>query len=375
MPPFQSPATLLIIAQSARMLVQMAVSAGYYAIAIDCYADLDTRQLAISYKKVNDLSLPELELALAELQKHHNYTYIIYGSGFEGFPESLDFLSAQGPLLGTAPLVFQRLLDKPDFLQQLTKLDIAHPHSVFCKPANTENYLFKPFYSQGGLGIRFINVTDDHAINNGYWQQYLAGQPMSVTFLASGGKYRILGFNRQWTQAMGEQGFLFAGVTNRAELREANQLLLNNVLDQLLKVYALQGLASLDFILLDEHCYILEVNARPPASAQLYGPKVFNWHIQACLGSLPSLAELPSIPAAYQIVFAPLPIQIPDDIQWPDWAHDIPAAGVIIGKNQPICSIIAAENTPQRLTDQLLLRQHLIENILNTGSYQHAIPG
>ncbi|WP_347989456.1 ATP-grasp domain-containing protein [Methylomonas sp. AM2-LC] len=375
MPPFQPPATLLIIAQSARMLVQLAVAAGYYSIAVDCFADMDTLQLAMSCKRVNDLSLAELKPAIAKLQKHHTFNYIIYGSGFEAFPESLEFLAAQGLLLGTAPLVFQRLLDKPDFFKQLTQLGITYPHSLFCKPIETKNYLFKPFYSQGGQEIRFISVTDDAAINMGYWQQYLPGQPMSVTFLACNNQFRILGYNHQWTHAIDDQEFLFAGVANGAELSLQNQALLSRVLEKLLPVYSLQGLASLDFIVLDEQCYLLEINARPPASAQLYGADVFNWHMQACLGSLPTLSTQATTPCAYQIVFAAFTIQIPDDIQWPDWVHDIPAAGVIIGKGQPICSIIAAENTVQQLSDQLLYRQHLIENILKTGSYQHAISG
>ncbi len=160
---------------------------------------------------------------------------------------------------------------------------------------------------------------------------------------------------------------MFAGVSNHAEVSVANQRLLAEWLAKLVRVYPLQGLGSLDFMLVDGRCYVLEINARIPASAQLYGQSVFIRHVQACLNVFDDADIGQVVPTAYQIIYAQRPIEIPESISWPDWVVDRPGIGAIIGKGQAICSIITKGENTRQVSELLHLRQRFIENILNTG--------
>ena len=83
------PNRLIVIAQSARMLAQMAVDSGFEVIAIDCFADLDTRNLAVLSFKVESLALDDLQPVLEKLQEDYGLMPIVYGSGFEHFVDLL----------------------------------------------------------------------------------------------------------------------------------------------------------------------------------------------------------------------------------------------------------------------------------------------
>ena len=79
--------------------------------------------------------------------------------------------------------------------------------------------------------------------------------------------------------------------------------------------------------------------------------------------------------SGYVIVFAEAYLQIQADVDWPVWVMDRPSQGLIIGKGQPICSIIAAANDALNCLAQLKSRKRFIENLLNIGLYTHGISG
>ena len=366
--PALSP-NILLIAQSARMPAQLAVQAGFRPVTIDVYADLDTRQLAQACISVNSLALADLQTALAH-PAAQACSHLVYGSGFEQYLQSLAYLEQHWQTLGNSAAMFERLQDKPAFFQHLAALNIPHPPTQFttAPPFNQNRWLYKPALGQGGIGVHF--AADGAAIpadKHGYWQQYIPGLAMSLTFIVAGDRLWPLGLNRQWSQAQGDEPFRFAGIANAARLpADAYQQLLQQ-LQQLLAVYPLQGLGSLDFIWLDGVAYWLEINPRIPASALLYSEQVFNWHVQACQNAEVNIDSLVIKPAAYQLIYAAQPTQIPAGVNWPKWAHDLPPPGAIIGKGQPICSIIAHAKAARQVHARLRHQQQFIENLLNTG--------
>ncbi|MDJ0514435.1 MAG: hypothetical protein QNJ62_13420, partial [Methyloceanibacter sp.] len=44
---------------------------------------------------------------------------------------------------------------------------------------------------------------------------------------------------------------------------------------------------------------------------------------------------------ASMVVFAPHPLTISEDMDWPHWAADLPKAGERIDKERPICTLLA----------------------------------
>ncbi|QPK64129.1 ATP-grasp domain-containing protein [Methylomonas sp. LL1] len=359
------PSKLLVIAQSARMLAQLAANAGFMPFVIDCFGDEDTRSLAMDSVKVNSLALTDLRPAVESMAKRCELTHLVYGSGFENHVDSLDFLESQWVVLGNPAALFRCFQDKPAFFYHLAALSITHPQTVFSPPNDGDEWLVKPMRGEGGLAIARYDGARSVYDADFYWQRYLAGDVFSVLFAAATGQVKLLGFNRQWAASIDDQEFAFAGIRNHAELSPLHRELLSEWLEKLVNIYPLRGLGSLDFIVHDQECYALEINARIPSGAQLYGQSVFRLHLLACLGVLAEVEQ--AAPAGYQVILAEKDIVIPVGLAWPKWVVDRPESGVFIGKGRPVCSIIAGGNDAGRVEAQLRRQQIIIENFLKSG--------
>ncbi|PPD29379.1 MAG: ATP-dependent carboxylate-amine ligase [Methylomonas sp.] len=356
---------ILVIARSARMLAQLAVWAGNAPIAIDCFADTDTQALALESIKVNSLGLADLHVAVESVAGRHGLTHVIYGSGFEEHIDSLRYLQTRFVVLGNSAELMRRLQDKQAFFGQLEQLGICYPHSVFSTPSDDADWLIKPVCGEGGAGISIFAKVDVVDRQDVYWQRRLDGEVYSVLFVASQGRVKLLGFNRQWPVDADAGDFVFSGICNHAELAPGKRSLLAEWFEKLVGVYPLQGLGSLDFILHEQQCYLLEINARIPASAQLYGQSMLALHCQACAGVLDEIEAVE--PLGYQVVFAAQDTVIPAGMIWPDCAIDRPADGAFVGKGEPVCSIIAGGMDADQVVNRLRHQKNIIEQLLNTG--------
>lgn len=354
---------LLIIANSARMLVQAAHQEGFIPLVIDRFADSDTRQYAKAWRQVGSLSLPDLTPAVEGFLARYPVTRLVYGSGFEAFPKSLAYLGKRLALLGNAPDTFAKINHKRDFFQVLDGLSLPYPASAFSEPLQTDGWLCKPLAGQGGVGIK--HWQPGSPVIDCYWQRHQPGIPHSVLFLADGQAVKVLGFNRQWTQAIDDGPFVFSGITNQTSLSPHQQAKLTGWLAQLVPAFKLRGLNSLDFIQDGDDSWLLEINPRPPASMQLYTGGLLTGHIAACEGVLPVMGITDTGVSAYQIVYATDNMRIPENMAWPEGCLDLPQAGVICRTGEPICSIIAhhkgtRHKGTQSAHDQLQYRQRAI---------------
>ena len=346
----------LIIASSGRMLAQAAKNAGLKALVIDLFADLDTQCYAEAVKKIPSLAETHLIPAVDYFIERYAVTQVIYGSGFEYYPESLRYLSGRLQILGNSFDTFAKLHDKPAFFFSLDKLNIPYPEVCFTAPNSPGMWLVKPMQGQGGLGIKRYNSQDctESAV---YWQTYQAGTPHSVLFLANGQDVQVIGFNTQWTISLSEsQEFIFSGIVNSCDLLSEQKALITLWLKKLVPEFALKGLNTLDFIQTGDKSLVLEINPRPSASMQLYDADLLSRHIKACQGELtgnPSQATY----KGYQVIYAERDIIIPNGFAWPDGCMDLPESGVMCRKGQPICSIIAHQNGAQSVMNELFTKQ------------------
>ncbi|MDP1772485.1 MAG: ATP-grasp domain-containing protein [Methylobacter sp.] len=371
--------TVLIVANSARMLAQAAKNAGLKPLVIDLFADLDTQGYAEDFRQVKSLAEQDLAPVVDYFIERYAVSHAIYGSGFECYPESLNYLNNRLMMLGNYPDVFARQLDKQAFFSTLDELNIPHPEVVFSTPVDCGgDWLLKPMQGQGGVGIKRYHA-DDSAKTSVYWQKFQVGKPHSVLFLADGQHVQVVGFNSQWPVRLSEtQEFVFSGVINSTDLSDAHKVLITGWLKQMVPVFALKGLNSLDFIYADDCSYVLEINPRPSASMQLYDQDLLVGHIQACVGAtliaqLPKTGRLKSpLQTGYQIVYAERDLIIPDHFEWPDWCMDLPKSGDMCRAGEPICSIIAHQKNSRSVVEQLRTKQQLIISKLK-GFDRHGI--
>jgi methenyltetrahydromethanopterin cyclohydrolase len=365
---------LLVVALSTRMLAQLAAYQGYKVLSVDLFADFDTNHYAESALRISSLALDNFHPAIERLLKDYDVRNAVYGSGFEQYPDSLAYLAERFNLVGNDPAVFASVLDKPAFFKLLSDLSIPYPEVSFSRPKLDKGWLIKPKQGQGGFGIQKLTQAkhDDNAV---YWQRYQAGKPHSVLFLADGRDCQIVGFNRQWHVALNNANdYVFAGIMNHTDLCDADKARLTLWVSKLVSALSLKGLNSLDFLCDNHDISILEVNARIPASAQLYGDNLLVRHIQACDGNLLPLKPADEDYTGYQIVYAQTDSFVPEDFVWPETACDIPLSGSRISVGQPICSIISRHKQPDKVVQQLAKQQDFILRQLNRFHYNGLQP-
>lgn len=375
---------LLIVAGSARMMAQAARSAGLKPLIIDLFADLDTQACAEAFCQIPTLAEAHLAPALDELIGRYAVTHAIYGSGFEYYPESLSYLGSRLVILGNDPDTFIKLQVKRDFFSTLNRLNIPYPAVRFTAPDYGNRWLVKPMQGQGGVGIRHYRNNASDFSTPVYWQQYQAGIPHSVLFLADGQTVQIVGFNTQWSVSLStDEEFVFSGIINSSELLDEHKRRIAGWLEMMVPVFGLKGLNSLDFIQSDDESYLLEINPRPSASMQLYDGDLLMQHIEATVEKASgngvrhfrAAASRPTqaVYSGYQIVYAQRDLIIPDFFEWPDGCADLPQPGNMCRAGQPICSIIAHAKKTQHVLDQLLIQQQIIVNKFDKVDHPHGI--
>lgn len=364
----------MIVAGSGRMLAQAASNAGMRPLVIDLFSDQDTQSYAEDFRQVESLAEQDLAPAVDYFIERYAVIHVIYGSGFEYYPESLYYLNSRLIMLGNDPDAFARQLDKPAFFSTLDDLNIPYPEVAFDGPDPVDAWLLKPMQGQGGIGIRRYQSGDDVKAPV-YWQKFQAGTQHSVLFLADGQQVQVIGFNSQWPVRLSEaQEFVFSGVVNSCDLPEMHKTAITDWLMKMVPVFGLKGLNSLDFIHADDCSYVLEINPRPSASMQLYDQDLLVRHIQSCAGVI-SVARLPEaapLQVGYQIVYAVHDLIIPDRFEWPEWCMDLPESGDMCRTGQPICSIIAHQKNSRSVVEQLRTKQQLIISKLK-GFDRHGI--
>ena len=345
------------------MLAHMAKNAGYDVVVIDCFADTDTQAYSLECIRVKALSVNQIKPAVCLLKSKYTLTYAMYGSGFEHYFSSLEYLHQNIKVLGNTVDVFSSIQNKTYFFSKLKQLIIPFPDISFQAPEDDKGWLVKPMKGEGGLGIKkYLGLAEP--LDSCYWQRFIKGISMSALFVADGSNFKMCGFHKQQVTSVSKSDFVFSGIISQPELNDEIKNQLNIWIASLVAEFGLKGLNSMDFILKNDRCYILEINPRPSASMQLYDEGLVERHIDSCLQktleTIPNLKEY----RAYQVVFAETDTIIKKEFQWLAWLVDRPQIGALIHTGYPICSIIARGKSEQQVLDKLLLKQQLVKQLL-----------
>ena len=270
---------------------------------------------------------------------------LIFGGGIENHLELLKELSKKWILLGNTYNQVKNLKNPTCFFPLLEKLSIPAPQTQLNPPSNLEGWLYKSVYGTGGNHISLANQCTLIPNSGYYFQKKINGQAKSVTFLANGKSCQIIGYNLLITAPTETILYRYGGVFTLSKLSYSNRILLQKYIEKIVLATELKGLNGLDFIQ-DKNgkIWILEINPRPPASLDLYQDRFnpFIAHIYSWLGGqLPIKMKLITEEKGFFILYAPYNLLIPPDIIWPSFCHDYPNGGIVINKEDPICSIHA----------------------------------
>lgn len=346
------------------MLAELAAGAGYRVVAVDYFGDSDLRRLCQSVSLLRDLEgrggLPALVAAARRL----GAPTVAYTSSFENHPQLVTRLAKGRSLLGNPAAVLERVR-RPELLAaSLREAGLPFPETIAGEAADqvdaSRTWLRKPVLSGGGHAVR---VWDGGPLPRGsVLQEMVQGLPCSAAFVAGGGGAVLLGLTEQligWS-SMGGRGFRWCGSLVPPRLPRGQVVALLHqaraIGDRLAGAFGLRGLFGVDAIWDGERAWTLEVNPRPSASLEAiqraYGLQVFDAHVRAQAGELPSF-DLESAwevaPAAGKaIVFATEDVGVGDTQGWPERGiRDVPHPGERIAVRHPICTLLASEVTPE----------------------------
>ena len=355
----------LLIGTSVRYLSQSAHRAGMQVVALDCFVDDDTRRAASRSHPLTALTQQALMQALAELGEADDATWS-YAAGFEADPEALAALARQQRnLLGNAPDVLRLLADPDRYFNLLDTLEIDYPKTVFGRPADTSGWLYKAAGRQGGYQVWPADGVEPQ--EPGYYQRCLSGELCSLLFAANGKAMQALGFNRLSAFAPQQGDFRFTCAISgyRPEAQLADQM--TQVAQRLTRALGLRGINGVDFVLHQGKAYLLELNARPPASLELYELRLplggLQTHIAACQGELPAPPANDASSSGLQIVYAPRRLRI-GRLRWPEWVSDRPRAGSSIAIGAPLVSVRAMADSIQAVAERLRQRTQAVIELL-----------
>ncbi|EMR12658.1 ATP-grasp domain-containing protein [Methylophaga lonarensis MPL] len=338
---------LIIIAQSARFLIQSAARHGYRVRAADCFADSDSVQHCERFIRLEPITTvsPQQLHETIELLAEGQTAYLIIGTGIEYLYPALTDLPEHIHSTANSAEVCSQVCQPMPWFTLLDSLQLPHPEVTY-QPQSTGQWLLKDAAGWGGSHISAEQSISD---KSHYLQRHVHGISYSALFVIDA-QYqpRLLMFNRQICVDADNGDFRLQTLYNHPELATHQQQAVMDAIMQIQQRLNLRGLNSLDFMVSDTgQLLLLELNPRPSASCQLL-PETVDWlHWQ-----IAAPQNLPDIKMSYRLLyhfFAEQMLTIPHDLNWPADFCDLPAPGTIHAEGDPVCSLcIEAPDTIQR---------------------------
>lgn len=369
---------LIIISHSARALAESASRAGWDIITVDGFADIDTLKASKCSWCLPLASASFLDghiyTCLSRLKVKYPAAGVLLGAGAEFLAAWVE-QETDWVIYGNSASVMESVNEPKQFFSGLDRIGVDFPRTEIAKlpnDAKTDRWLYKFSQSCGGCGVSRVLVADE---NDGYWQENIDGDSISVLYLAGKSKSRLIGANKMLSKDFGEQmPYVYLGAVANYKIDKSIIEKIESYSNKIINHFSLVGVISIDMIIAkhgdEEKIYVLEVNPRISASFELYERiypdlNLVDEHIGVCEGEADSSMTLTntvltSSVSAYRIVYADKAGVISES-GWPDWCKDIPELGRQISCGEPICSVYADEHEG----DMYLLLQEREKTILS----------
>ncbi|MFC3693598.1 ATP-grasp domain-containing protein [Chenggangzhangella methanolivorans] len=348
----QPPFDLAVIALSARALARSARRAGLNVLALDLFADDDTREHAAEAVRVpmrRSVVAFDRRALLDALASHAPEGLpVVFGAGFEHAPNLMRAIARRNPVLGASSETVALLKNPEAFAGLLDDLGVRRPAMAPHGAADLDaaRWLSKRAGASGGSHIR----TGTAVRARRYLQERVEGRAVSALFLADGAKAHVLGFSEQWPDPAPAAPFRYGGAVGPVTISDGVAASIDAALDRLVSATRLKGLASADMILPDDQSFVLlEINPRPGATLDVFDrgdmPALINLHIEACAGRLPG--PLPRLETAFAaaVVHAPATTRA-GAVARPHWTADWPSCDETVPAGAPFCTVFAAGQDP-----------------------------
>ncbi len=376
---------LLIVGASGRAAAASAIRAGFEPFVIDLFADADTVRLCPTLK----CDLEAYPHGFVELAKQAPPSPWMYTGGLENHPAVVAAISETRPLWGNGP---EKLAEVRNPFR-VRELFAAKAYSIpalaaASAPPPAGRWLRKPYCGAGGGGIAWADEAQPPSDQH-FFQEFIAGEPISVLFVSEDrGLSKFRSVNRGWphtiavcafrqligTSWLHARPFQYAGNIgpfwfSHFGLPGAGATGVGDLNDVRTR---LCGVWGADFVVTADKAWLVEINPRYPASAELPAHSrtdPFDW-MKDCFTESDSLwkaktwSEWPTV-VGKAIYYAAAPVTFPASGPWeeslrhctdvwrlPEFA-DIPHPGSVIEPGQPVFTLFASASTEAECVNQL----------------------
>ena len=376
---------ILVIGLSTRMLVK-SLSNSHDVFAIDVFGDLDTLETACGWRSIGNANylIDETRFlkVFKNVVKEYSPTAFIHSSGFEGKYHLIEKAEKTLPHYGLPVKRIKKVRDSAIFFKMLSKLKVNYPETIV-KGFGVKcprGWLRKSFDTAAGSGITKKN---DSNLNSQsiYLQKEISGKPMSVFFLAGREKIKVFGFCENLYINKNSSPYYFAGLIGPIQI--CNRLIskIFEIIKKISNEFNLIGLNGLDFILMSEKIYVLEVNPRPTAAMEIFENffrcSLLDLHCDVFsrpfkpkkLREIKFFEKISFAKKIYgtRIIFAEKDINLTQDffrqLNGLSWCRDLPNVDSL-KKGDPICSIMIEANSIKSVNLSLLKAKFSIEDLL-----------
>lgn len=410
---------LVLLGGSVRSLAESAHRAGFAVHAADLFCDLDTLACARQAVSVAAIDVAgdrypwSLRAAAAAFPREAAWCY---SGALENHPAVIAAIAAERPLAGTSVDVVRRLRDRRRLAAAARAAGLHVPRTL-ASPAGVPqdgSFLVKPRRGAAGRGVRrwapaaqgaWAAATAGEPL---LWQRFIAGLPISATYIIGPRGSQLLGAALQlvgcaWCHA---EDFTWCGGTaaRRGIAEDPCRLFLaplERLGDELAARFQPRGAVGVDLVAADDgRLFVLEVNPRPTASMELHerlgAGSIAALHVAACGVPLGAAAHHdgvspcsdPATAWSKAILFAASPTPVTEDLLAAIMAHrdawtaadggwpaisDLPRPGQIIPGRAPVLTVFAPGDTSDDAAALLRTRVAAVATLLPGDPRQPAM--
>jgi predicted ATP-grasp superfamily ATP-dependent carboligase len=339
------------MAESARL-------AGHDFVSLDFFGDVDTKEAGENYS-LREFGDPYSTENLYNRSKELHFTHVIYGAGFENYPELVEGFEERARVLGNDSKILRGVRDWKNFFSTLEKAGIKFPQTEIVRAGDAHisgGKILKSQKTGGGHRIYTSSGSFD-ASEEVLLQEVISGIPISTCIVGDGEECRFLGA----TEQIASPSYLYLG--NIAPLETKKEI--EEISVKIGEMFNLKGVNGIDFIRAEGGHYVLEVNPRLTGAmgvlGRAYGVNLLDIHVKACTGNLDFKVKKGGKHHGKKILYTKKGGKFALK-ERPIFIKDVPHDGYI-EEASPLCTIIGEGATLEGCKEDLAKKEKRYENL------------
>ncbi len=341
-------ADVILIGASVRALATSARRAGDDPLCVDLFRDAD---LVAHHPDAIHCPLDQYPHGFPAILETLPPLPVIYGGGFENYPDVIEAISRRHHLWGNPAGVLRRVRDPFVLADRYAQCHERFPRVTRHHPGgNPARWLKKRYASSAGRGVTHTTPTDVAGPEH-YFQVRVPGRPLSGAYFSDGTAFRI-GVSEQligcdWLNA---KPYWYCGNVGPLSITDTVLRDMDFIARVAAESFNVRGCFGIDVILNGKFVHLIEINPRYTASNELYERYWPDWAILRShkVGFFGGITKYKPLPLRDEclgkaIWHTPFPCRAtyhPEDLPQDTYA-DLPHHGQAFGANEPFVTMFA----------------------------------